>query len=308
MGQNFSSPSTHAASPHRSGHVYTSVVTRDNAQANYGDRITVQNHHTNFSLWPKPPSDRAGELPSAERRVLKRKLIEDAGAEGPLREGQDPINMAIEHLGELYMNMRHLEKDRDAQRLVKWIRVLIGAFANGHAESRLEHTLDGLESLQHGLMSVKRVSINSMSTSRRTTPTRIIEVNRKSSVVTVGTWEIQLDTMSCDSVDCTGRDVNECFSSLRLRPTGVPGSGRASVSAFFGERTDYLQRSFLSPIIIAYRTVDSSSEVFDLVRRDDVDGLIRHIALQKGSPRDCDAHGRSLIFVSTLALMNWDVL
>lgn len=68
-----------------------------------------------------------------------------------------------------------------------------------------------------------------------------------------------------------------------------------------GERADHLQRSFFSATIIAYRTVDSSSEAFELVRRDNLDALVRLIALQKASARDCDADGRSLLFVSAPA-------
>jgi hypothetical protein len=49
---------------------------------------------------------------------------------------------------------------------------------------------------------------------------------------------------------------------------------------------------------MAYRNVDSSSKVFELIRDDDVNGLTRLIALQEASRRDCDAEGRSLLYVS----------
>ena len=39
-----------------------------------------------------------------------------------------------------------------------------------------------------------------------------------------------------------------------------------------------------------------------MVRRDDLGGLVRLIALQKASARDCDADGGSLLFVSTPAI------
>jgi hypothetical protein len=303
MGLTFSSPSNGAAISHRTGHVYTSVVTQDNARAHYGDNIAVKNYNTNFSLWTSSSSARDVELPCPEQRGPKRKRIQDADAEEDSRQGQDPVDMAVHHLGQLCLSIQHFQKDRDAQRLVKWLRLLVGSFTDEHTKSRLEHTLDTLESLQNGLVSVNRVSVNSAPNSRRTLPTHMYEVRRKSSVIVVGKWEIRLDTMFRDSIDTTGHDVNESFSSLRLNPAGAPVVGGTSVSAFFGERTDYLQRSFLSPTIITYRTVASSSEVFKLVERDDVDGLIRLIALQKASARDCDEEGRSLFFVSTPRLM-----
>ena len=302
MGLNFSSPSSGVVTSHRDGHVYTSIVTQDNARAHYGDNIAVSNYNTNYSLWPLPPSAKNAEQPCPEQRGRKRKRIQDADAEEDSRQGKDPVDMAVDHLGQLYLSIKHLQKDRDAQKLAKWIRVLVGTFTDDHAESRLEHTIEGLESLQNGLVSVNRVSINSAPSSRRTLPTHIYEVKRKSSVVVVGRWEIRLDTMFRDSVDAKGRDVNESFSSLRLKPAGDSVVGGTSVSAFFGERTELLQRSFLSPTIITYRTVASSSEVFKLVRHDDVDGLVRLIALQEASARDCDEDGRSLLSVSTLTL------
>jgi hypothetical protein len=250
-------------------------------------------------------SARDKELTRPEQSGPKRKRIHDvdADAEGNSRQGQDPIDMVIDHLSQLYLSIRHLQKDRDAQRLAKWIRVLVGTFTDEHAESQLEHTLEGLESLQNGLVSVNRVSVNSAPTSRRKLPMHVFEVKRKSSVVIVGRWEIRLDTMTRDSIDTKGQEVIESFSSLHLKPAGVPIVGDTSVSAFFGERTDHLQRSFFSPTIITYRIVDSSSEVFDLVRRDDMNGLVRLIALQKASVRDCDEDGRSLLFVSITQLI-----
>jgi hypothetical protein len=219
--------------------------------------------------------------------------------------------MAIDHLGELYLSMRHLEKDRDAQKLVQWIRVLLDTFTKETDGSRLGHTYEELEGLQNGLLQVNRVSVNSVSNSRRTMPAHLIGFKRQRSVIDLGTWKIQLDTVSRESIDTTGRDVSESFSSLRLKSTRSPGLSQSSISAFFGERTDYSQRSFLSPTIIVYRTVESSSEVFKLVRDDDVDGLMRLFALQKASARDCDPYGRSLFFVSILVLTNkyfWEVL
>ena len=301
MGLSFSSPSSGAIRSHKNGHVYTSIVTQDNAQAHYGDKIAVQNYNTaNYSIWPPSSSARDAEPPRPEQRGPKRKRIQDVDAEGPSRQGQDPVDMAIDHLGQLYLSIQRLQKDQDAQRLAKWIRVLVGTFSDERAESQLEHTLDGLESLQNGLISVNRVSINSAPNSRRTLPTHLFEVKRKSSVIVVGRWKIRLDTVIRDSIDTKGREVSESFSSLRLNPAGGPVVGDTSVSAFFGDRTDHLQRTFFCPTIITYRTVDDSSEVFELVRDDDADGLIRLIALQKASARDCDEDGRSLVFVSTL--------
>jgi hypothetical protein len=300
MGVYLSSLGSSAVDLPRNGHTYTSIVTRDNARAHYGDSINVQNYHTSISLWPASPPASTAISPSSELRTPKRKRIKDTDdTEGPHREGQNPVEMAINHLSELYQNARYLEKDEDARRLLVWIRVLIDIFADEHADSQLEHTLDGLRNLQDGLLMANCVKVNSVSTSRRTLPMHILEVKRRSSVITVGKWKLQLHTTVCGSVDTAGRDVTESFSSLRLSPCGSSSVGGSSVAAFFGEREDYLQRSVLHPTIVAYRNVDSSSKVFELIRDDDVNGLTRLIALQEASTRDCDAEGRSLLNVST---------
>ena len=148
MGLTFSSPSSGGVISHKNGHVYTSVVTQDNARARYGDYTGVKNYNTSFSLWPLQSSAKDVRLPCPEQRRPKRKRIQDLDAEEDSRQGQDPVDMAIDHLGHLYISIQHFQKDQDAQILAKWIRVLAGSFADEQAESRLEHTLDGLESLQ----------------------------------------------------------------------------------------------------------------------------------------------------------------
>jgi hypothetical protein len=254
--------------------------------------------------WPASPPASTAISPSSEPRTPKRKQIKDTDdIEGPHREGQNPVEMAINHLSDLYQNARYLEKDEDARRLLVWIRVLIDVFTDEHADKQLEHTLDGLHSLKDGLLMANCVKVNSVSTSRRTLPTHILDVKRRSSVITVGKWRLQLHTTVCGSVDTAGRDVTESFSSLRLSPCGRSSLGGSSVAAFFGEREDHLQRSILHPTIIAYKNVARSSKGFQLIRADDGNGLARLIALQEASTRDCDAEGRSLLNVSTPLLV-----
>jgi hypothetical protein len=188
MGVYLSSLGSSAVDLPRNGHTYTSIVTRDNARAHYGDSINVQNYHTIISLWPiSTPASASNALPlSSGSRTSKRKRIKDTDdTEGPHREGQNPVEMAINHLSELYQNARYFERDADAQRLLMWIRVLIDIFADEQAGSQLEHTLDGLHDLQDGLLMANCVKVNSASISRRTLPTHVLEVKRSSSVITV---------------------------------------------------------------------------------------------------------------------------
>jgi hypothetical protein len=107
MGVYLSSLCGSAVDLHRNGHTYTSIVTRDNARAHYGDSINVQNYHNIISLWPiSTPASASNALPlSPGSRASKRKRIKDTDdTEGPHREGQNPVEMAISHLSELYQN------------------------------------------------------------------------------------------------------------------------------------------------------------------------------------------------------------
>ena len=182
MGLNFSSPSSGVVTSYRNGHVYTSIVTQDNARAHYGDKLAVSGYIANYSLWPLSSSAKDAKLPCPEQKCPKRKRIQDADVEVSSRQGQNPVDVAIDCLGQLHLSVQHSQKD-----------------------------------LQDGLISVNRVSINSAPNSRRTVPTLMIEVKRKSSVIFIGRWQIRLDTVHCDSVDSKGREVNESFASLGLK-------------------------------------------------------------------------------------------
>jgi hypothetical protein len=196
------------------------------ALLNLSNITTIRKYHTSFSLWPPLLSTRDAELLSCEQRNSKRERISNTDVELSLRKGQDPVNMAIDHLGELYLSMRHLEKDRGAQRLVRWIRVLLSAFTNEIDKSRLGRIYEELESLQDGLQLVNRVSVNSVSNSRRTMLAHLLGIKRQRSVINLGTWKIELDTVCRDSIDTIGRDVNKSLSSLRLKSTKSPGLGQ----------------------------------------------------------------------------------
>jgi hypothetical protein len=56
----------------------------------------------------------------------------------------------------------------------------------------------------------------------------------------------------------------------------------------------------MHPIVLAYNQVNSGAQVFKLVEEDDLDGLMRFLALGQASIRDCDEAGRSLLHVSLL--------
>ena len=71
----------------------------------------------------------------------------------------------------------------------------------------------------------------------------------------------------------------------------------AHTTAFFFEKIDSNQTTWVHPTILAYNQVDSCSEVFDLVRKDDLEGLQTLLQMGEASWRDCDQEGRTLLMV-----------
>lgn len=56
--------------------------------------------------------------------------------------------------------------------------------------------------------------------------------------------------------------------------------------------------SFINPVILAYRIVPGKSEVFEMIRYDDLEGLKSLLADGKATIRDCDEYGATLLHVS----------
>lgn len=131
-------------------------------------------------------------------------------------------------------------------------------------------------------------------------PEQVIRATRRSSLIIFQKWKIALDTTSWEGLDEHASAVTGSFSALRLTPLDLASA--SPIAAFFGERTDYLQSSVIHPTILAYRTVSSQSEIFDLVRKDDITSLMLLLAEQKATIRDVDEKGQSLLHVRIFRL------
>jgi hypothetical protein len=163
---------------------------------------------------------------------------------------------------------------------------------NGTA-SRGAHMKEELAKMHNGLLLTNRVGINSVG--QRNMPEQVVRATRRSSLIIFDKWKIALDTTSWEALDEHAREVSGSFSALRLSPLDLASA--SPIAAFFGERTDYLQSSVIHPTILAYRTVSHQLEVFNILLKDDVTGLMLLLAEQKASIRDVDEEGRSVLHV-----------
>jgi hypothetical protein len=129
---------------------------------------------------------------------------------------------------------------------------------------------------------------------------RPYKVESKFTAITTGRWEIWLTTKTLHSRSTFGQMLTETCSALRIqRALGFQGP---RIAVFFGESADFYQTVTIHPTILAYNQVHSGAKVFKLVENDDLEGLIRHLALGQASMRDCDEDGRLLLHVSFTAI------
>lgn len=283
------------------GRSYSGFLISDHARVHNGDQYTIQNYFSrsvpspDFVLQESRPSSYA-ESALASR---KRKRLETASyVELPRQNANHNLHLAAGQLGEFSLSLQHQKQDQDAQRVARWIRILLDAMEANGSCATLEHEEGELASLRDGLVFVDRVSVNSPLIKQRLATLPLVRKKRRTSIVTVGGLQIHLDTLTSTSLDALGENIIQTTSVLQVAPTAPFPTGTPNFAVIFGERTDSVQRSIIHPTILAYRTVSSGSAAFVLLfQGDNVDGLIRLLATQQATLRDCDVLGRSLLAV-----------
>lgn len=113
--------------------------------------------------------------------------------------------------------------------------------------------------------------------------------------ITCDTWQITFTTKVVKSFDTDGDlDLQTCYT-LHVQP--VHGFNGPLLAVISGEMTNNHQYTSLHPIILAYNEYPHTAKIFELIAVDDLDGFVKYLAGERGSLRDCDKDGRSLLFV-----------
>lgn len=115
-------------------------------------------------------------------------------------------------------------------------------------------------------------------------------------VVQVGQWEIRFLTKTLESRDAGDSLAVRTHSTLHVRSLGA--SKGPHIAAFFEECTNCEHTALIHPIVFAYNEVDRRAKVLDVVRSDDLGGLMKLLHIGEASLRDCDEEGRALLSVS----------
>ena len=115
--------------------------------------------------------------------------------------------------------------------------------------------------------------------------------------INFGHWQISLTTKIVKSWCVNGlSDIQTC-STLHVQP--FRGGEGTRIAAFFSETSNIHHNTSLSPVILTYRQISNAAKVFQSVANDDLSSLERLLRTKEAYLRDCDDHGRSLLFVST---------
>lgn len=296
MGASSSSEHCSPPSPRsRRGHDYSDVNVRENARAQLGD--SIHNGNVYITHFGSLSQQKAANLETSAAGLQqlfgnrKRKPCDDAGKDGSSRTKEHTLGAALDRLGRFSTSIQHQRLDEDANETAQRLLTIVDALRDDNAA--VAHVEREWNKLRSCVVVADRIVINPMSLRR--VRKNIVKVDRKRDTIAFGHWRITLTTAIFHSRDGSGREATESASAIRVDAlTSLVGP---SIAVFLGERTDFFGTTFIHPVVLAYRNVSNESRAFRLLREDDADGLLRSLALQETTTRDCDEQNRSLLYV-----------
>lgn len=286
-------------------HIYPHMEISGNARVQNGN-IYIREFHGPLpdSLPSNIQLNRNGALENTTRPPRKRKRSVCEGGDRRIRKGNPFLVKAISHLGELSTSIRGHKHNEAAEKIVSRILTILKAIDSNGDSLQSGHTKKELARMRKGLTLTNSVGINSMVDRRL--PEQVIEAKRKCSMVALNRWDIFLDTKMWEALDEHGRKISGSFSALHLEPLDFTSA--SPIAAFFGETIDHLSRtSVIHPAVLSYRTVSNQSEVFKVIKRDDIARLKELILHQEATMWDCDEEGRTLLHVSAIDCRNLEL-
>jgi hypothetical protein len=284
-----------------SSQTYSHMTASGNSRVHNGNAYYVTyNCYAEHAL-PQSVHDDTCQRPAIEepaRPSQKRKRsVEDV--ENNMEDGRHRVTLAaaLENLGQYSKSMPQQREGREGSEIATQLTVILERLGQAKSDSDISPNLDDqVQRLLDQLRQTKRVKINAPSP--RSQLLRLHKANHKVARVKFGQWQISLVTKTLTSRMVNGEVDTEIYFALHVQH--VFDAKGPPIAAYFGERHNVDHMTSLHPIVSSYNQVDNSSKVFGLVECDDLGGLMRLLAVGEASIRDCDAEGRSLLFVSHL--------
>ena len=213
------------------------------------------------------------------------------------RAAQESLDTVLKKLGKLSLSVRHRKEGDAAEKIARRIAAVFEAItAHGEDETWDKTAARHLGKLGATVEWEEKFDINS--TPQRKPISKYAKAKTRRVFVQIGRWDISLTTITRDSPLEGSLCYVETFSTLRVEPRRQ--SSGSALAVFFSECWDGRATSTIPPTVLAYKMVNDDAEVFQRIKDDDLDGLIRLLACGKASIHDCDGSGRSLLHVRFL--------
>jgi hypothetical protein len=210
------------------------------------------------------------------------------------------LSTAFESLGQYSKSMQQQSEGEQSTRIAAQLAFILDSFEQAASGEDKTADLDSqLQDLKYQLRRARSIKINAVSPQARTS--RPYKAYSKATRITSGRWQISFTTKVLHSRSINGQILTETCSALDVQH--MHNSGVSCITAFFNEKSDVDQTVTMHPMVLAYNQVDRCAKVFDLVENDDLNGLMKLLARGQASIRDCDGKGRSLLHVSSFALI-----
>jgi hypothetical protein len=194
------------------------------------------------------------------------------------------LSTVFESLAQYSKSMQQQSEGEQSTRIAAQLAFILESFEQAASGEKKTADLDSqLQDLKYQLRRARSIKINAVSPQARTS--RPYKAYTKATRITSKRWQISLTTKVLHSRSTDGQILTETCSALDV------------------QRMHSSQTVVMHPVVLAYNQVESCAKVFDVVRNDDLDGLMKLLARGQASIRDCDEEGRSLLHVSIFAMI-----
>lgn len=231
----------------------------------------------------------------ASEKSFKRKRYDDDVPVGPFKsKKRDILDVAMHSLGKFSKSRPMVKNGEECREIAAWLAIILDLFkqveAGNIANSDMSHRVHAFRNIFE-----RMTHININEACPRQQHGTLFQADSKTLSITCDTWHITLTTKVVKSLDTdSDLDLQICYT-LHAQPVhGVRGPCLAVISS---EITNSRQYASIHPIILAYNEYPHTARVFELITEDDLDGFLRLLASERGSMRDCDEEGRSVLFV-----------
>lgn len=299
------------------GHNYSNIISQGQAQVHIGDKHNYGNastHNHTYYLCTSTSEQSSQFLTlcghggivknESEQFTLKRGRPSDGKEHKHKLDKEESLEHALRKLGKLSKSIQDQRIGKDARKIIRRIALAIDAVKKqqaglpGHSNAEsftyMSHDKSDLKNIRKNLKIAGRVDVNTGF--RRAQNAKVTRLIRKYDKVAFEQWEISLRTVEVESRNSDGTEVIDSVITLCLEPR-ISGSG-LPVTVHFGETKTHTGVSFINPVILAYRIVLENSEVFEMIRNDDLEGLKSLLADGKATIRDCDKYSATLLHVN----------